>query len=161
MKNRTIALILIPTLLLSSISLALSLSSRFTPEAQEHSSIPPEAFTHLGSKKGVGFGDWDLSSLSDTIIIFSYPAGAAAGGWDNYLVDMLITITVTVEGGAANNGVDITFKYLAGTQTINLISTGSNSAQSTTFTEQIYEVTLTLVGTIAGGHYFVSADRRV
>jgi len=166
MKNCAMTLMLILALVFSSISLALSVSSMFSQEAKKPGSIPPQAFEGLGGKKGVGFGDWRVDNSNPSLTIFSYPAGTTAAGWDGYLQDMLITITVTLEETAAGNGVDITFSYLTGTKTIRLVGMGTATKQSTTFTEQIYEVKLTYVwisGTTyaAYGYYFVSADRRV
>jgi len=232
-----LALMLISALVVSSISLAISATSRSVPEAQEHASIPPEAFTGLGSKKGVGFGDWTVNGENPNLTIFSYPAGSVLNytaplaynfyqyfeytdpfgvtysgtdlirtyyvykpvcpGWDAYLVDMLMTKTVTMDtADISGRQVNITFYYLnwfwnrtyleapelewpyqwnlnksmwvefdncAKASTTLTIGIGSGFPQSVTFTGQIYLVTLTFVGTegFAGGHYFVSADRRV
>ena len=212
MKNRVMTLVLISALVLSSVSLVLSLASNLTPEAQRPGAIPPEAFADLGGKKGVGFGDWVVTPLSSYLSIYSYPAGAVLNksvtvyigyggyvyyvytpltwpGWDGYLVDMLTTITVTMDTADATRQVDVTFNYLKwfwnstvmpnypgpGSNTVVAfndciketttmrIGIGSGSPQSVTFSGQIYLVTLTLVGTSgsAGGHYFVSSDRRV
>jgi len=184
MKNRTVALMLISALVLSSISLAMSLAAKFTTEVQRPGAIPPQAFEGLGGKTGVGFGDWKVDATYPNLTIFSYPAGANStgsgpdyppAGWNAYLVDMLITATVTFDtADAAGQGVNVTFYYLEPYpippgmpyeqwKSTNMTVTLSVNPQSTTFTGQIYKVTVSYVGPpgYAGGHYFVSADRRV
>jgi len=156
MANRVTTLMLILVLLLSSTALAVSLTSGSVSEA-EHSTIPNEAFESLGTRIGVGFGNWELDPGSN-LTIFSYPGGNTSSGWDGYSRDMLVTITVQVE--SAGLGVNVSIRHLDATGTQKLTIIPVDYQQSTTFTGQIYDVELS---TIYGGdgHYFVTRDRRV
>jgi len=167
MSSRTLALMLISALVVSSISLAVSVTSRSVPEAQEHASIPPEAFTGLGSKKGVGFGDWKLARYT-RLYIFQYPDGYEISGWDGYLVDMLITITVQLDtgpAGGAPEGVAVQLDYLRDGNVVRTEVNFTNFPQCVTFTGQICMANVYNndqdPSHVWGGHYFVSADRRV
>jgi len=160
MANRVTTLMLILVLVLSSTALGVSLTSGSVSEA-EHSTIPNEAFRALGTRIGVGFGNWELPPGSGlSLTIFSYPGGDTSSGWDGYWTDMLVTITVQVDSAA---GVDVYIRHLdaTGTQITTIISVAG--FQSTTFTGQIYDAELNNPSdyNVPNGHYFVIRDRRV
>lgn len=189
--SKIIALALMVSVVLSSLSLVFTMI-KATQQDKNPGSIPDTAFEGLGGKKGVGFGNWALRNGANTeLTIFLYPAGEnetsktnyvpsrLPAGWSDYLVDMLVTVTVALDTASSGGTVKVIYHHLVPHYDTNYnkywtqettimpleVDTVGMSVQSATFSGQIYNVTLSLQAaggatTMFGGHYFVSADRR-